>query len=523
MKKTVYILFLMVIVMACTEGKALKSLDEIDSLIQRDQYDSAYTALQEIKESQLKSQEEYVFYWLLRIQGCILVHQPDSLQMLDHLIIPYYTEKANHRGLAEAYYYKAYECLVKGNLSEATNFYKEAETQAEFTTDQRLRYKIAVGLEYLNEISGNHLLQMEYARKMLKIAQDVKNRGWIGCSYNRIAVAYSRLGEADRAIQYMGRAVPYIKDIPKKNLPAFINNVAFIYKHSQPALAKKYLEEALAMDENSNTLQHLADIYYEEGNHEKAYTLWKRALSLNNGIDRDNILYNILAYDVEHGQADCVCEKVDEIIEIKDSILNQLKNDTIKDLQLRFDHEVAMNKQKHEINRLKIWGLIVALIVLIMAAYIAIRHFIDINRKQAVQMQISDYVSQIRELKASGNETQEKIDQLNHQIKELMDDKAPDLKMGRLYYDDLKEGKVKTLSLAGWKKKEEQLFIDYYAAIDFRTVSRLRNAKRKEKLTTHRLFYLLLIELGKSDEEICILLGINKKNLAVLKTRTQTV
>jgi len=71
--------------------------------------------------------------------------------------------------------------------------------------------------------------------------------------------------------------------------------------------------------------------------------------------------------------------------------------------------------------------------------------------------------------------------------------------------------------------KEELQFIDYYTAIDYRTVNRLRKAKRKEKLTTHNLFFLLLLEMGKTEEYIANLFGISLRSIDTIKTRTKVV
>ena len=46
---------------------------------------------------------------------------------------------------------------------------------------------------------------------------------------------------------------------------------------------------------------------------------------------------------------------VSEIIQIKDSLLSQLMNDSIKDLQLHFDHETAMHRQERGDGLLESW------------------------------------------------------------------------------------------------------------------------------------------------------------------------
>jgi hypothetical protein len=277
------------------------------------------------------------------------------------------------------------------------------------------------------------------------------------------------------------------------------------------------------MKEHSATFQHLADIYSHEGNLDEAYRLWLKALSVNDGIPKDNILHNLLDYDMEHGRTDHVCEMVNEIIHIKDSMLNSLRNDTIKDLQLRFDHEVAMRRQERITGNWQKGALATAIIILLMGAYILFRRYKEKNRMQEVQMQIIDFMNQIHDLETSGKESEEEIAKLNKKINDYMDDKAPDLLQGRLYYEQIKADEIKTLSNSNWKRKDEQQFIDYYTAIDYRTVNRLKKTKRKEKLTTHKLFFLLLLEMGKDEKYIAKLFGISERSIDTLKTRTKPV
>ena len=319
----------------------------------------------------------------------------------------------------------------------------------------------------------------------------------------------------------MNKAIPYSRYIKKDDQPMFLTNAAYVFKYSLPDTAKKYLKESLAQEELSVTMQHLADIYYHEGKEDEAYNLLKKALFVNDGVPKDNILHNILDYDMDHGHIEHVCETVNEIIHIKDSMLNSLRNDTLKDLQLRFDHEVAMRRQEQVTSNWQKGVLIAVILIVLLAAYILVRRVLERNKMQEVQMQINDYMSQIRVLKASGKESDEEIAKLNKQIKDYMDSKAPNLLQGCVYYEQIKNDEIKSLSSAGWKRKEEQMFIDYYAAIDYRTVNRLRKTKRKEKLTTHKLFFLLLLEMGKSEKYIAELLGINERSVDTLKTRTK--
>lgn len=521
MKKTIYLLLLLLAIIGCHQKSITERMVEIDSLVVQELYDSAYASVLRIDPSELISREDSAHYYLLLSQTNILTQQPDTLNMLDSLVIPYYNNIGSHEKLAEAYYYKAYKILDQKDYLDAIPWFKKAEEQAFLTNNPRLQYKTVENLSYINGIIGNHSLQLNFAQKALQLAKAAQNQEWIAYALCRMSIAHTRLFHKDSAVILMNKAISYSQYIKKNDQPMFLTNAAYTFKQTSPRMAKDLLLRSLSLKEHSVTMQHLADIYYIEGNKEEAYRLWKKALAINDGIPKDNALHNILDYDMEHGQTDHVCETVNEIIHIKDSMLNSLRNDTIKDLQLRFDHEVAMRRQEQVTGNWQKGVLAAVILIVLLAAYILVRRVLERNKMQEVQMQINDYMSQIRVLKASGKESDEEIAKLNKQIKDYMDSKAPNLLQGCIYYEQIKNNEIQSLSGAGWKRKEEQQFIDYYAAIDYRTVNRLKKTKRKEKLTTHKLFFLLLLEMGKSEKYIAELFGINERSIDTLKTRTK--
>ena len=85
----------------------------------------------------------------------------------------------------------------------------------------------------------------------------------------------------------------------------------------------------------------------------------------------------------------------------------------------------------------------------------------------------------------------------------------------------IKKGEIKTFY--NWTNKDEKLFVDFYKAIDYRTVHRIMGVKRKESLTTHRLFYLLLKEMGKNDAQIQYMFSISDTAMKVLRSRTKEI
>lgn len=493
-------------------------LEIIDSLLINEQYDSADSILSKIDTSLLNNPTKAHYYLRQKQLVCVL-RKNDSLNMLDSIVIPYYRETGNKEKLAEAYYYKAYDFIKEKNISEATTYYKKAEELAFQTDNLRLRFKVVESLAYINSISGNHQLQLNYLRKALECASAIDNKGWQAHSLLIMAYAHSCLGYKDSIVYYSQKAVELEKYITTKDKRAFLTNVALINKYNQPEIAKAYYQKALELGETSIILENLADIYYDEGYQNEAYLLWRRALAINDNNPKDIILHNLLEYDIEHGRTDSVCQYVNEIIAIKDSIIDNLRNDTIKDLQLRFDHETALRKQETITN---IWqkGLLAAfLLITLLIAYIIIKRYREKAKMQEAQMQINGLMDQIRELERSEEDNSIAIQKLNDQIKDTMDKEGPLLKQGKMLYDQIKGGQT----VIEWRKKDFELFINYYKAIDFKTVNRLEKTKRKEKLTPHKMFFLLLNEMGYDKKEIIRILGISETSVNTLYFRTKPI
>lgn len=519
MRKIVYLLGTLLMLTACGGTRVSEKLDQIDSLIARDQIDSAGVILNDLKGVGM-TPEEKAHYGLLATQLSYITNQPLSSDSLLDVALIYYNKVGNHQKLADAYYYKSVWAETKNNYPQAILYGKEAEQLAMNTDNTRLQYKIAENLAYLNGLCRNEQLQLQYAKKALTVAHAAQNKNWIAYSYNNISFAFRNLGQYDSACFYIEKSIPYSDYIYESGKAGFFTNVGLLYKGKDSEKAKKYFEKAITYEELPETIEHLADVYYYMGDKEKAYALWRKALIKKSRYDKINLIHSIISYDLEHGNIDDVSKNVDEIINIKDSILNKLKNDTIKDLQLRFDHEVAMRQQEQVTANWQKGVLAAVILVILLAAYILVRKGIEKIKMQEKQMQINDHVSHIRELEASGENAKEEIERLNKEIKKLTDEESPKLKQGRMLYDQIKDGKP----IKDWTIKEKRLFINYYKAIDYRTVSRIKKVKRRGTLTEHSLLYLILMEMYDQDEDKVIkILSISDNGMRTLKSRTRPV
>ena len=544
LRKITYLFAILLMLIGCDGMKVSEKLDQIDSLIAQGYIDSASSIHNGLNEVTMMD-EDRAHYRLLATQlGFVTNHPLPSDSLLD-LAIVYYNKVGNNQKLADAYYYKSLRSRRNQDYSQAILYGKKSERLATQYNDFPLQFKIAENLAYLNGLCGDDRLQLHYAKKALAIARSVQNKNWMVYTYNKISIAFTNLEQYDSAFYYIEKSIPYFEYVYDSDKVEYLANIGILYKDKDSKKAKEFLKKALSYGEHPGIYDHLADIYYSEGNKEEAYNLWKKALTINGRYERDYIIQSILSYDLERGNIDDVSKNVDEIISIKDSIIDMLKNDTIKDLQLRFDHEVAMHEADKKLLTTQRLLLGSAIVLVLMAFYIFYRKKKDEARQREHQDQLYAYTTEIEQLTANKdkalahiselesnkeanlqkiNQLEEEarnaetaIKELNLKIKKLLDEGAPKLKEGKRLYDQIMEGQT-TLE---WTNKDEEYFNKYYAATNYQSYNRIRKVKRVTKLSPHNMFYLILKEMGKSDEEIKRIMVLSPEGLRSIRSRTK--
>lgn len=546
MKSLIHILAIIFLLSACGGKRVSGKLDQIDTLIVNKQYDSANALLENLTVSNMDS-EDQAHYYLLSTQLGYLTNCPLQSDSLLDIALSYYKKNGNNKKLSDAYYFKSYRYEINGDYPHAIKYCKNAERYAIDAKDIRLQYKIAESLAFLNGLSGNDLLQLKYSKKSLAIAQIEQNKEWMAYSFQNISVAFFYLGMHDSAYYYLERSIPYIEYVHDIDKAGYYTNIGLVYKSNQKDKAKEFFEKALTYGQLPETIEHLADIYFSEGKGEKAYALWTKAMKMNSKYEKDNLLYSIISYNIEHGNLDNLCKDVDEIINIKDSMLYQLRNDTIKDMQLRFDHEVAMHEADKKLITTQWLVMGLSLSLILMAFYMYFRKRREEMIQKELQMQLYAYTTEIKQLKEAKEnsiaqikdfesdkdkysrkiiELEENvknadvaIKELNKSIKKLLDNEAPKLKLGRELYDSIMSGGT----AVEWHSKEENLFNNYYSCVNYSSYIKIKRVNRKSNLSPHNMFYLILKDMGKSDDEIRRIMALSPEGLRSLRNRTKPI
>ena len=542
MRKNVLIIITFITVLAgCSRNNLSARLVEVDSLLSAELNDSAFQVIEAINEDELKTSEDRAYYQLLKTRTYLLNSKPLSKDDIIDSAITYYQQHPNHERLADCYYYKAASSYNAKNLHENILYLKKSETHANLSGNPHQKYKIYEGISFENKLCGNYDYSLEYAFKSLKAAQECKRKDWLAYAYFRIGSAYLGLEKEDSALYYYDKTKSYIKYVKEKDRPHFLSNLSLVYIDNYPQKSKKLLLESISYKPVVAALEQLAEIYYEEGNQEEACRLWEKALTINDLVPKDNIIHNLLEYDVEHGHIDKVCDRVNDIIAIKDSIISQLKNDTIKDLQTRFDQEVIVNAAN---KKLIYWQWVVgALVVFVLCLCLFITWYRNQTKLKLKdrQIRLSQLMNQVSTLELIKNQAEVQIAKLENdkfaeakQIQQLKDQVAlvkkemeeyekqimkwtghetAKIRLGIELYGKIENNeKVQT-----WTNEQFETFIIYYDAINH---AKFKNVLRKyDQLTLQNKFYLTLKDMGKTKEEIRHVMSLEKASLRSMESR----
>lgn len=548
MRHSVILIFstFLFITIGCGRQTVTNRLSAIDSLIIKEHYDSAYNLMATLQESQMTSEDNLAHYQLLKYQTSYLANKPLPPDSLLNQAIAYYQKNSNEENLADCYYYKGSKLFRSKSYHEAVQYYKKAESLIIYSENSYLQFKIFEAISMLNNILGNYHLALQYAQKALYSSKSGKRNDWTAYSYFRIGEAYYNLGKEDSALLYFDKTLPLINFVRDEDRPYFLSNLSLVYIDHNPHKAKELLQESLSYKDVTAALEQLAIIYYEEGNKEEAYHLWTKALTINDLTPKDNIIHNMLEYDVEQGRTDKVCERVNEIIAIKDSIIDKLKNDSIKDLQTRFDHEVAINVANGQLIRWQwYFGLAIIVGLVLIGLWLRKRHKLKTmldKRQIEIQnliLQVEDkkdevvkYENQIAKLKTeqqNGCRTQEeqesKIKELTRQKEEAQSNilmltqkmqnwtgaEVDKLRQGALLMDEMKGNKC----VKNWLDEKLESLIIYYCAIhtDFAKKIYIDH----QNLSAKQCLYLMLTHMKKTNDEMCSIMGIASASLRSYK------
>lgn len=520
MTKIILCLILSVLILTnCSnDNDTHEKLSEIERLLEKEKYELAMNNLSDINANRLNN-ENKAYYDLLMTQANFCLDKQTDSDSLINESIRFYEENNNKILLAKAYYYKGITCYQRGNKSEGINLIKKAEHLAKGTSDLNFITKIYINLSFINIDTGNYQTGLSYAKKALQTARKANNKILIALSMNKINTAFNCMGKIDSCLVYSQKTIPYIKYLNKNDKLEVLTNISigFVNKGLYDE-AILYAKKSLEIKPNAHAYYIIGSIYFERGENRKAWQLLNDALNTNGLELKAEVLLWMADLKKEEGKYKEASELEERALATKDSIKTKQQTEHMLSLQNNAERKAADAQAQ---NRLVI--AISAVMVLAAAVMISMLAY-NRRRRNATKRQIEDisrtteqYRQKISELDKEKDKNEKEIEKLNKKIESLKERRMTILGHGRMLYDELEKG-GKTIT---WKKDDYEAVIEYYRTIDPKTIESIeRNYK---KLTPYNIFLLIMINNGKSNDEIMQTTGISYSALRTMKHRINKV
>lgn len=520
MTKIILCLILSVLILTnCSnDNDTHEKLSEIERLLEKEKYELAINNLSDVNVKRL-NEENKAYYDLLMTQANFCLDKQTDSDSLINESIRFYEENNNKILLAKAYYYKGITCYQRGNKSEGINLIKKAEHLAKGTSDLNFITKIYINLSFINIDTGNYQTGLSYAKKALQTAQKAKNKILIALSMNKINAAFNCMGKIDSCLVYSQKTIPYIKYLNKNDKLEVLTNISigFVNKGLYDE-AILYAKKSLEIKPNAHAYYIIGSIYFERGENRKAWQLLNDALNTNGLELKAEVLLWMADLKKEEGKYKEASELEERALATKDSIKTKQQTEHMLSLQNNAERKAADAQAQ---NRLVI--AISAVMVFAAAVMISMLAY-NRRRRNATKRQIEDisrtteqYRQKISELDKEKDKNEKEIEKLNKKIESLKERRMTILGHGRMLYDELEKG-GKTIT---WKKDDYEAVIEYYRTIGPKTIESIEH--NYKKLTPYNIFLLIMINNGKSNDEIMQTTGISYSALRTMKHRINKV
>lgn len=520
MTKIILCLILSVLILTnCSnDNDTHEKLSEIERLLEKEKYELAMNNLSDINVKRL-NEENKAYYDLLMTQANFCLDKQTDSDSLINESIRFYEENNNKILLAKAYYYKGITCYQRGNKSEGINLIKKAEHLAKGTSDLNFITKIYINLSFINIDTGNYQTGLSYAKKALQTARKANNKILVALSMNKINAAFNCMGKIDSCLVYSQKTIPYIKYLNKNDKLEVLTNISigFVNKGLYDE-AILYAKKSLEIKPNAHAYYIIGSIYFERGENRKAWQLLNDALTTNGLELKAEVLLWMADLKKEEGKYKEASELEERALATKDSIKIKQQTEHMLSLQNNAERKAADAQAQ---NRLVI--AISAVMVVAAAVMISMLAY-NRRRRNATKRQIEDisrtteqYRQKISELDKEKDKNEKEIEKLNKKIESLKEKRMTILGHGRMLYDELEKG-GKTIT---WKKDDYEAVIEYYRTIDPKTIESIEH--NYKKLTPYNIFLLIMINKGKTNDEIMQTTGISYSALRTMKHRINKV
>ncbi len=511
------LLFAIVVTIGCNERKISGQLAQIDTLLVHDKVDSALSQLTSIPLQTIQNKEDSAYYYLLLTEAEYRKWIPVKSDSAINFCISYYEANRDNEKLARSYYYKGVAFLSFHNTPQTIILLKQAEEKANKTNNNLVKHKIVEKLAFYNGESHENHLAIEYAKKALSIASDLKDEEKQAVALQYMSSDYLHLGMKDSATICLSKCLSFINSMDEEDKPYLYTNLGRVYENDDVALAKAYLIKALNIKGLPYAYETLSRIYLKEDSVEKAKSLWKEALDQTKESKKSRVRIEVFKamrqQSVEQKDFEQANALADSILKVQKQFYEGQREDQIAEIQTRYDKETAVRDMRE---KYMTWGLGLLALTTIIVAFLGYKSHQGMKFKKELaesKIQLDAYTKKAAELENSGKASAAEINKLHEKINVLTQRHSGILAKGRELYDAIEAGGT----TVRWGKNDFINYLEYYKMRDLPFVN--ERETEYDHLSPKYIFFSVLEHEGKSDEDIQRIMGISESTLRSTRSR----
>ena len=544
--RLIWFLPISLFIVSCSQNEICSSLKTAEDII-NDNPDSTLSILREIDYEALKDNHLKALYGLLYTSANIKKQKvPDNDSLIDYSI-QFFENNNDSYHLADSYYYKGMMCYAKKQLEVSAHYLKKAESLSIKYGYSRITNKIYERLSYLNYITDNKALTLEYSKKYLNSSIELKDRTLISRAFVMVASSYAAVNLSDSAYYYLESGLRYIDGVDSVLKADILVDVGeMYYEKGNLDLSENNALQSDSIHPNPHAKMLLGKIEYQRGDRIKAKKYWDHALSIND-VKVKKELYKIVAnYYAETGNYDDAY-----VISLKLDSLNDtinISSKTVQELQLKYDRA----KSESELYQKILYALVIAFL-----ASIGLLTFLRFHQRRVrsynstintltnknetykseiesfsekvnmyqheiglyvskvsnYEEEISKNIEKIKLLKTSDRSKQKEIDELKDNISTLYKSIMSELQKGYTIYEIIKNRKP----IVHYSDEDLNSLVDFYKIINNKVFSGW--LERYTPLSVRQYVFLILEDLGYDDYDIADVLGVSDTTVRSTRSR----
>lgn len=513
----IFYLLLFILIAGCSPNDDRKQMAVIENMLRQQKNEEASKLLNDIHPESLEDDPECrALYWFFKMQSDVRLGNPISSVEPLRFSVDYFKQRNDLDRLVWAYYYMGFVLDDLGQKSEAVIFLKKGENIAlkDIKHYESILHHIYQCLTFMNMNAKEYDLAKRYGYLALKYGHyvnDVRNEA---TDLSNLSSIYSDIGNKDSAYYYINRIIPLLDSVPSSKYALYCGNIGIEAMGRDDEKAKYYLLKSIEKENDPYFCKALAQIYTKEGNKEKADEMWHKALDTKDLSLKANVVKGMAKAKTEEGDYKAAHELDLWAAALKDSLHRQQKEENLKGQQELFEKELA-NEQLREKHGRAAWVIAVLLLSVAILAIWTVRKKRNNRRRMAAMSEELEQKARAMEQLQQENESNKKqLDRLSRDMTGFEQKHEKLLAEGQRLYESISVEGGNTLT---WTKDDFVHFVLYYK---LRHPEFVRHVESDyDELTPRQKTFLILYDMGMTDEDVMRTLVLTESSVRANKTR----